>query len=31
MYKLNNYASAIGSLDSYWYQEPSDFDFTPTK
>jgi prepilin-type N-terminal cleavage/methylation domain-containing protein len=31
MYKLNNYASAIGSLDSYWYQEPNDFDFAPTK
>jgi len=31
MYKLNNYASAIGSLDSYWYQEPSDFNFTPVK
>jgi prepilin-type N-terminal cleavage/methylation domain-containing protein len=31
MYKLNNYASAIGGLDSYWYQEPNDFDFTPTK
>jgi hypothetical protein len=31
MYKLNNYASAIGSMDSYWYQQPSDFDFTPSK
>jgi prepilin-type N-terminal cleavage/methylation domain-containing protein len=31
MYKLNNYASAIGSLDSYWYQEPGDFDFIPAK
>ena len=29
MYKLNHYDSAIGALDSYWYQEPSDFDFTP--
>lgn len=26
MFKFNNYASAIGSLDSYWYQEVSDFD-----
>jgi len=26
MYKFNNYASAIGALDSYWYQETSDFD-----
>jgi prepilin-type N-terminal cleavage/methylation domain-containing protein len=26
MYIFNNYASAIGSLDSYWYQDPSDFD-----
>jgi prepilin-type N-terminal cleavage/methylation domain-containing protein len=31
MFKLNNYASAIGSLDSYWFQESSDFDFTPKK
>ena len=32
MYKLNNYASAIGSLDSYWFQNPSDFTtFTPTQ
>jgi prepilin-type N-terminal cleavage/methylation domain-containing protein len=26
MYRFNNYASAIGSLDSYWYQDTSDFD-----
>ena len=26
MYKFNNYASAIGSLDSYWFQESGDFD-----
>jgi hypothetical protein len=26
MYRFNNYASAIGSLDTYWYQEPSDFE-----
>jgi competence protein ComGC len=26
MFKFNNYASAIGSLDSYWFQETSDFD-----
>lgn len=26
MYRFNNYASAIGSLDTYWYQDPSDFD-----
>jgi len=31
MYKLNNYASAIGSLDSYWYQDTSDFNFAPSK
>jgi prepilin-type N-terminal cleavage/methylation domain-containing protein len=31
MFKLNNYASAIGSLDSYWYQDPTDFNFTATK
>jgi len=26
MYRFNNYASAIGSLDSYWYQDASDFE-----
>jgi prepilin-type N-terminal cleavage/methylation domain-containing protein len=26
MYRFNNYASAIGSLDAYWYQDTSDFD-----
>lgn len=26
MYRFNNYASAIGSLDCYWFQESSDFD-----
>ncbi|HEU5069944.1 MAG TPA: prepilin-type N-terminal cleavage/methylation domain-containing protein [Verrucomicrobiae bacterium] len=26
MYRFNNYASAIGSLDTYWYQDTSDFD-----
>jgi prepilin-type N-terminal cleavage/methylation domain-containing protein len=26
MFKFNNYASAIGSLDTYWYQDVSDFD-----
>jgi prepilin-type N-terminal cleavage/methylation domain-containing protein len=26
MYRFNNYASAIGSLDTYWFQELSDFD-----
>lgn len=26
MYRFNNYASAIGSLDCYWYQESTDFD-----
>ncbi len=26
MYRFNNYASAIGSLDSYWYQDTQDFD-----
>ena len=33
MYKLNNYASAIGSLDSYWFQDQGGdaYDFTPTK
>ena len=28
MYRFNNYASAIGSLDSYWYQDSRDFDQT---
>ena len=26
MYKFNNYASAIGSLDTYWYQDTQDFE-----
>jgi prepilin-type N-terminal cleavage/methylation domain-containing protein len=26
MYRFNNYASAIGSLDSFWFQETTDFD-----
>jgi len=26
MYRFNNYASAIGSLDAYWYQDIQDFD-----
>ena len=26
MFRLNNYASAIGSLDAYWYQDTQDFD-----
>ncbi|MDR3459763.1 MAG: prepilin-type N-terminal cleavage/methylation domain-containing protein [Verrucomicrobiae bacterium] len=26
MYRFNNYASAIGSLDAYWYQDTQDFD-----
>lgn len=26
MHRFNNYASAIGSLDTFWYQDPSDFD-----
>jgi prepilin-type N-terminal cleavage/methylation domain-containing protein len=26
MYKFNNYASAIGSLDAYWFQDTQDFD-----
>jgi prepilin-type N-terminal cleavage/methylation domain-containing protein len=26
MYKFNNYASAIGSLDAYWFQDTRDFD-----
>lgn len=26
MYRFNNYASAIGSLDTYWYQDSKDFD-----
>lgn len=26
MYRFNNYAGAIGSLDSYWYQNQMDFD-----
>lgn len=26
MYRFNNYASAIGSLDAYWFQETTDFD-----
>jgi prepilin-type N-terminal cleavage/methylation domain-containing protein len=26
MYRFNSYASAIGSLDAYWYQDSSDFD-----
>jgi prepilin-type N-terminal cleavage/methylation domain-containing protein len=26
MFKFNNYASAIGNLDSYWYQDTGDFD-----
>jgi len=26
MYRFNNYASAIGSLDTYWYQDVSDFE-----
>jgi prepilin-type N-terminal cleavage/methylation domain-containing protein len=26
MFKFNNYAGAIGSVDSYWFQETSDFD-----
>jgi prepilin-type N-terminal cleavage/methylation domain-containing protein len=28
MYRFNNYASAIGSLDTYWYQDSKDFDKT---
>ena len=28
MYRFNNLASAIGNLDSYWYQDSSDFDTT---
>ncbi len=28
MYRFNNYASAIGSLDAYWFQESTDFDQT---
>jgi prepilin-type N-terminal cleavage/methylation domain-containing protein len=26
MYRFNNYASAIGSLDAYWFQDTSDFE-----
>ena len=26
MYRFNNYASAIGSLDAYWYQSTQDFE-----
>jgi prepilin-type N-terminal cleavage/methylation domain-containing protein len=26
MYRFNNYASAIGGLDAYWYQDTQDFD-----
>jgi prepilin-type N-terminal cleavage/methylation domain-containing protein len=26
MYRFNNYISAIGSLDAYWYQDTQDFD-----
>ncbi len=26
MYRFNSYPSAIGQLDAYWYQDPSDFD-----
>jgi prepilin-type N-terminal cleavage/methylation domain-containing protein len=26
MYRFNSYASAIGGLDSYWYQDTQDFD-----
>lgn len=26
MYRFNNYSSAIGNLDTYWFQESSDFD-----
>ena len=26
MYRFNRYVSAIGNLDVFWYQEPSDFD-----
>lgn len=26
MYRFNNYASAIGSLDAYWFQDTQDFD-----
>lgn len=26
MYRFNNYASAIGGLDAYWYQDEQDFD-----
>jgi prepilin-type N-terminal cleavage/methylation domain-containing protein len=28
MYRFNNYAGAVGSTDSYWYQDSSDFDTT---
>ena len=30
MYRFNNYASAIGGLDAYWYQDSQDFD-TPLR
>jgi prepilin-type N-terminal cleavage/methylation domain-containing protein len=30
MYRFNNWASGIGSLDTYWYQDPQDFDKTLT-
>ena len=26
MYRFNNWASGIGSLDTYWYQDTQDFD-----
>jgi prepilin-type N-terminal cleavage/methylation domain-containing protein len=30
MYRFNNWASGIGSLDTYWYQDTQDFDKTLT-
>jgi prepilin-type N-terminal cleavage/methylation domain-containing protein len=30
MYRFNNYVSAIGSLDAYWYQDTQDFDLPLT-